>query len=231
MRGVIEELREHPGFRDILTKWANRLDIPGEVRAEIEDYLSHDEDDDIPAINWNEIEDDVDLKTWNRLNTNVWWPEKVAISKDIPTWEPFPDAEKLLTRRVFTGLTALDTYQARIGASMVSNYALTTHEKPVMNQIAYMEDVHARSYSSIFSTLCSSAEIKEAYRWSRENEFLKIKKAIIRRAYYSGDGLKVRIASVMLESFLFYSGFYLPLYYSSEGRLTNTGDIIKLIIR
>src|SRR5699024_1475484 len=40
-----------------------------------------------------------------------------------------------------------------------------------------------------------------------------------------------KIASVMLESFLFYSGFFLPLYYSSRGKLTNTADIIRLIIR
>ena len=34
-----------------------------------------------------------------------------------------------------------------------------------------------------------------------------------------------------LESFLFYSGFYLPMYFSSHAKLTNTADIIRLIIR
>ena len=38
-------------------------------------------------------------------------------------------------------------------------------------------------------------------------------------------------ASVVLESFLFYSGFYAPLRLASEGRLTNTADIIRLIMR
>ena len=32
-------------------------------------------------------------------------------------------------------------------------------------------------------------------------------------------------------SFLFYSGFYLPMYWSSHAKLTNTADIIRLIIR
>ena len=40
-----------------------------------------------------------------------------------------------------------------------------------------------------------------------------------------------KIASVFLESFLFYSGFYLPMYWSSRAKLTNTADLIRLIIR
>jgi ribonucleoside-diphosphate reductase beta chain len=36
---------------------------------------------------------------------------------------------------------------------------------------------------------------------------------------------------VFLESFLFYSGFYLPMYWSSRAKLTNTADLIRLIIR
>lgn len=35
----------------------------------------------------------------------------------------------------------------------------------------------------------------------------------------------------MLESFLFYSGFYAPMYWSSHAKLTNTADLIRLIIR
>ncbi len=39
------------------------------------------------------------------------------------------------------------------------------------------------------------------------------------------------MASTLLESFLFYSGFYLPMYWSSRAKLTNTADMIRLIIR
>ena len=45
------------------------------------------------------------------------------------------------------------------------------------------------------------------------------------------EPLKKKIASVFLESFLFYSGFWLPMYFSSRGKLTNTADLIRLIIR
>jgi len=91
--------------------------------------------------------------------------------------------------------------------------------------------VHAKSYSSIFSTLCSTPEIDEAFRWSEENPNLQ-RKAEIVMEYYKGDSpLKRKVASTLLESFLFYSGFYLPMYWSSRAKLTNTADLIRLIIR
>ena len=49
--------------------------------------------------------------------------------------------------------------------------------------------------------------------------------------YATGDHERMMIASVMLESFLFYSGFYLPLRMASLGKITNSADIIRLIIR
>jgi ribonucleoside-diphosphate reductase beta chain len=94
-----------------------------------------------------------------------------------------------------------------------------------------MESVHAKSYSSIFSTLCSTKEIDEAFRWSRENKHLQEKKNLILNNYTNIDPHKKKIASTLLESFLFYSGFYLPLYWSSRTKLTNTADLIRLIIR
>lgn len=90
--------------------------------------------------------------------------------------------------------------------------------------------VHAKSYSSIFSTLSSTKEIDAAFRWSRENDVLQKKAKLVKGIYEGGDPIKKKLASVFLESFMFYSGFYLPLYFSSEGRLTNTADIIRLII-
>ena len=50
--------------------------------------------------------------------------------------------------------------------------------------------------------------------------------------YYKGDEpLKRKVASTLLESFLFYSGFYLPMYWTQPAKLTNTADMIRLIIR
>jgi ribonucleoside-diphosphate reductase beta chain len=187
--------------------------------------------DHVQAINWNRIQDDKDLEVWNRLVNNFWLPEKVPLSNDIQSWNTLTHDEQQLTMRVFTGLTLLDTIQGTVGAVSLIPDAVTPHEEAVYTNIAFMESVHAKSYSSIFSTLCSTEEIDDAFRWSVENPNLQ-KKAQIVMDYYRGDEpLKRKVASTLLESFLFYSGFYLPMYWSSHAKLTNTADLIRLIIR
>jgi len=182
-------------------------------------------------VNWNRIEDSVDLDVWNRLTQNFWLPEKVPISNDIQSWETLRPHEKKLTLHVFTGLTMLDTIQGTVGSMSLMPDARTQHEEAVITNIAFMESVHAKSYSSVFSTLVPTAEIDEAFRWAEDNPYLQ-KKAEIILGYYKGDDpLKRKVASTLLESFLFYSGFYLPMYWSSRAKLTNTADLIRLIIR
>jgi len=185
----------------------------------------------IQAINWNRLQDEKDLEVWNRLTSNFWLPEKVPLSNDLPAWQTLDSQQQQLTIRVFTGLTLLDTIQNVIGAPGLMPDALTPHEEAVLSNISFMEAVHARSYSSIFSTLCNTSDVDAAYRWSEENEALQNKARIILQHYRADDPLKKKIASVFLESFLFYSGFWLPMYWSSRGKLTNTADLIRLIIR
>ena len=105
-------------------------------------------------INWNKVVDSVDLDVWNRLTQNFWLPEKVPLSNDVQSWETLRPHEKKLTMHVFTGLTMLDTIQGTVGATSLIPDARTQHEEAVLTNIAFMESVHAKSYSSVFSTLC-----------------------------------------------------------------------------
>ncbi|MGW5267192.1 class 1b ribonucleoside-diphosphate reductase subunit beta [Rhodococcus sp. NPDC003994] len=199
------------------------------------------------AVNWNRVEDDKDVEIWQRLTSNFWLPEKVPISNDVQSWANLTPEEQQLTMRVFTGLTLLDTIQGTIGAVALIPDAVTPHEEAVYTNIAFMESVHAKSYSAIFSTLCSTREIDEAFRWSRENPYLQEKVRIVTSYYRGVDpgnplgipdtappwivALKRKAASTLLESFLFYSGFYLPMHWASRAKLSNTADVIRLIIR
>ncbi|MCT1654362.1 class 1b ribonucleoside-diphosphate reductase subunit beta [Brachybacterium muris] len=185
----------------------------------------------VQAINWNRIPDPKDQEVWDRLTGNFWLPEKVPLSNDIPSWGRLTEQEQTLVMRVFTGLTLLDTVQGTVGAVSLIPDAVTPHEEAVYTNIAFMESVHAKSYSQIFSTLSSTKQIDEAFRWSEFNEPLQKKARIVMDYYQGDDPEKRKVASTLLESFLFYSGFYLPMHYSSHGELTNTADIIRLIIR
>ncbi len=185
----------------------------------------------VKAINWNRVTDEKDLEVWNRLTSNFWLPEKVPLSNDVQAWGSLTGDEQRLTIRVFTGLTLLDTIQNMVGAPMLMRDAVTPHEEAVLSNVSFMEAVHARSYSSIFSTLCSMKDVDDAYAWSEDNKYLQRKSDLIMQEYKADNPLKRKIASVFLESFLFYSGFYLPMHWSSRGKLTNTADLIRLIIK
>lgn len=91
--------------------------------------------------------------------------------------------------------------------------------------------VHAKSYSSIFSTLNTKSEIEEIFEWTHTNKYLQKKAEIVNNIYKNGTALEKKVASVFLESFLFYSGFFTPLYYLGNNKLSNVAEIIKLIIR
>src|ERR1700755_2133338 len=136
--------------------------------------------DRVSAINWNRLQDDKDAEVWDRLTGNFWLPEKVPVSNDIPSWGTLTDGEKQLTMRVFTGLTLLDTIQGTVGAVSLIPDALTPHEEAVYTNIAFMESVHAKSYSSIFSTLCSTVEIAGACRGWEETPNLQRKAESVR---------------------------------------------------
>ena len=185
----------------------------------------------IKGINWNRLEDPMDLTVWDRLTSNFWLDTKIPVSNDLTSWRKLTEAEQLVVKKVFASLTLLDTLQSEVGAPTLAQYASTPHEEAVFNNIAFMESVHAKSYSTIFSTLCSTKEIDEILRWAEEDELLQKQANLIREYYRSGDLEDMKVASVFLESFLFYTGFFAPLKLASEGRLTNTADIIRLILR
>ena len=183
------------------------------------------------AINWNAIEDVIDKSTWEKLTEQFWLDTRIPLSNDLDDWRKLPQKERDLVAKVFGGLTLLDTLQSEVGVDKLKEYAVTPHEEAVYNNISMMESVHAKSYSSIFSTLNTKSEIEEIFHWVETNEFLQRKAQLVKDIYLGDDKHKKQIASVFLESFLFYSGFFAPLWYLGNNKLPNVAEIIKLIIR
>ena len=183
------------------------------------------------AINWNEIEDVIDKSTWEKLTEQFWLDTRIPLSNDLDDWRKLSDQEKDLVGKVFGGLTLLDTMQSESGVEAIRADVRTPHEEAVLNNIQFMESVHAKSYSSIFSTLNTKSEIEAIFEWTNNNEYLQKKAKIINDIYENGTALQKKVASTFLETFLFYSGFFTPLYYLGNNKLANVAEIIKLIIR
>lgn len=187
------------------------------------------------AVNWNTTTSDLARVFWNQAWKQVWFPEEIAVSKDIKQWKDFEHQDTY--KKVLGGLTLLDTIQTNIGMNEIVKYIPDFQEKAVLSVFGAFEAIHAQSYSYIFTTLCTNSEIDEVFEWVEKNSYLQYKANRIGDIYSSikeGDDeslYKALVASVMLESFLFYSGFFYPLYLGGQGTLRNASEVISLILR
>lgn len=187
------------------------------------------------AVNWNRPTSELASIFWDQQWRQIWFPNEIAVSKDVKQWKDFAHQDTF--KKVFGGLTLLDTVQTNIGMNEIARYNPDLQEKAVLTVFGAFEAIHAKSYSYIFTTLCTNTEIDEIFDWVQRNEYLQYKAARIGEVYSSireNDPVslwKAKFASVMLESFLFYSGFFYPLYLGGQGILRNSTEIISLILR
>ncbi len=187
------------------------------------------------AVNWNKPTSDLAQVFWDQQWKQIWFPEEIAVSKDVKQWQNFEQQETY--KKVFAGLTLLDTVQTNIGMNQIATHTTDLQEKAVLTVFGSFEAIHAKSYSYIFTTLCTNSEIDELFEWVKKNEFLQYKANKISDIYNrieegNSESLwKAMYASVMLESFLFYSGFFYPLYLGGQGILRNSAEVISLILR
>ena len=185
-------------------------------------------------INWNKV-DKINKLFWDQNIRQFWVDEEIPLSDDKITWNTLIPKEKELFKKILAGLTLLDSYQGNVGMTNILQYVDSSYEKSVLSYMAFMENMHAKSYSSIFSTLCTTSEINELFAWSESCQPLTNKVNPILSAYEgikeSAQLPKALVYSVFLESFLFYSGFFYPLYLAGHSKLVASNEIINLIIR
>lgn len=209
------------------------------------------------GANWNGHEDNFTQTFYEQNLSQFWRPEDISLQPDLNLWASLSEDVKLAYGRNLLVLTFLDTYQGDIGMPVVSRSIDHKYHqrKSVLNFMAAMENaVHAKSYSNIFMTYMKNEEIDDLYRWGEQNKNMQNILALIIGYYENLDRLtyrkqyadlgepvddfefdvaqwKAMVASVFLESCLFYSGFYYPLYFYGQGKLMQAGEIINLILR
>ena len=190
------------------------------------------------AVNWNTQEDMTNM-FWRQNISQMWVETEFKVSKDIASWKTLTDPEKEAFKKASAGLTGLDTHQADDGMPLIMMHTKDLRKKAVYSFMGMMEQIHAKSYSHIFTTLLPSSETNELLdKWVVEEPHLKYKSDIILSNYHKlwskdasvYDQYMARVASVFLETFLFYSGFYYPLYLAGQGRMTTSGEIIRKIL-
>lgn len=191
------------------------------------------------AVNWNRFEDSLSKTFWEQNIRQFWVDEEISISDDKNFWDSseMTNEMKDTYEKICVTLTTLDTFQAQhIGEILVPKIE-NLHNKAIMQYIGFMEQMHAKSYSTIFSTFSNTKRINELFNWAQTNENVQNKLELIEKIYRNNDeDTQIRLwkaycGSVLLESLLFYSGFFYPLYLAGQGKLVNSCEIFNLIIR
>ena len=187
------------------------------------------------AVNWNKEDDGFTQAFWEQNVKQFWLPEEISVSKDLKCWGMLSEKEKELYKKVLAGLTLLDTKQGNNGVPSMMNLTENLQRKAVLSFMGTMEEIHAKSYSSIFMTLLSNDQIDELFNWIENEPTLQRKADLILAQYENtndNESLYLSmVTSVFLESFLFYSGFFYPLYLAGQGKMVASGEIISLILR
>jgi len=194
-----------------------------------------EERDQVKAVNWNRPDDDFTMTFWNQNIMQFWTDDEIPLSDDKMAWLELSAAERDTYKKVLGGLTLLDTVQGGIGMPKILEHVDGLQRKAVLGFMGMMEQIHAKSYSSIFTTLATTEEIDGIFRWIEKNPRLQTKAELISNYYQNIHSLKdlylAMVASVFLESYLFYSGFFYPLFLAGQGKMTSSGEIIDLIVR
>lgn len=191
------------------------------------------------AVNWNEHEDDFTQMFYTQNTKQFWLPEEISVTADKNAWGDLSHAEQKAYKKVLAGLTLLDTEQGGEGMPLISLHVPGLQRKGILSFMGTMEQIHAKSYSNIFTTLASDEEIDDLFEWVHHHPQMQYKARIISEYYQKlftrqvtkYDLYMAMVASVYLESYLFYSGFFYPLYLAGQGKMTASGEIINLIIR
>lgn len=187
------------------------------------------------AVNWNKEDDGFTQAFWEQNVKQFWLPEEISVSKDLKSWSMLSEKEKELYKKVLAGLTLLDTKQGNNGVPSMMSLTENLQRKAVLSFMGTMEEIHAKSYSSIFMTLLSNEQIDDLFTWIENEPTLQRKADLILAQYENttdNESLYLSmVTSVFLESFLFYSGFFYPLYLAGQGKMVASGEIISLILR
>ena len=183
------------------------------------------------AINWNDMEDRVDRSAWARLNDIIWEPRHVPVREDKKEFLQLDKPVQEAVLHAFGALSFSSGLQMRNGIDQLKPDAITPEEVAVLNALQYLESIANKGYSYVLYELSDAEEVKKTLAWADNNPYLQKKIHLLNEIYQSGDALQKKAANVILETALYHSGFYAPLYLFGEGKMIRTAEILKLALR
>ncbi|MFV0287846.1 MAG: ribonucleotide-diphosphate reductase subunit beta [Mycoplasmatales bacterium] len=182
------------------------------------------------AINWNVIEDELDNSMWERATSLFWLDTRIPIKNDLPEWKELTTKQQKVFNKVVTAMATLSTFQSRNGYEVIRTGKRTQQEIAIYNNIQFIESVHTKAFNSMLMAFNTYEEVEELLKQADTNLLLQERLQRIEEVYLTGTPLQKKIANLLVEGVLPYSGMLMFLNFWGQKRFLNIAEMIKLIL-
>lgn len=183
-------------------------------------------------FDWKSDKQVVDNSAWSRLNDIIYEARRIPVHKDKQDFLTLSDSQQQTLLHCFASLSVTSGLQMKTGVAAAKQVATTPKEIAVFNALQYLESINNRTYSYLIEELTSSnTERDAAFKWIETNPYLQQKNYYLNNVYQTGDSLQILAVTVLLNSGLYHSAFFAPLYLFGDGHLPKVAEAIKYALR
>ncbi|AUJ30780.1 MAG: ribonucleotide-diphosphate reductase subunit beta [Liquorilactobacillus hordei] len=180
------------------------------------------------AINWDEIEDNFDKYAWEQLTSNFWLDIRIPVTNDKESWERLLTTEKQQMSQLLASASLLACLQSEFGTPMLRGDKRTQQEEAVLNTVTFMKSVHAKSCTTVFRTLLTVQQSKEAFHFADYEPNLQKETEQLIAVFQSGTALQKKAVFILTEIGLSVGKYY-PIL--KRANLANLEQLVFNILR
>lgn len=183
------------------------------------------------AINWNEIEDELDNATWERTTSLFWLDTRIPVNEDRLKWEQLSDVEKQQLNKALVVLANLSTYQSIEAGEVIRNSERSQQEIAIFNNIQFTEMVNTKAYNRVLLAFNQDSErLENLFNWVDRNNVLTHRLAVVDEIYHSTNAMQKRFMVLCVEGIMVYNQLAYLLHLWTDKGFTNIGEVLKMVI-
>lgn len=183
------------------------------------------------AINWNDIEDELDNAVWEKLTSLFWLDTRIHIEEDKEQWESLSNVEQEQLNRLLVLLTNLATYQSMEAGEIIRQSECSQQEIAIINNLQFTEMVNTKAYNRILQVFNDNKNLQEWFDWVDNDEQVLNYLQEIDTIYQSTAATRKRFMSLCVEGLMNIAYLSYPIQLSIEKSFINMGQMLDMVIQ
>ena len=183
------------------------------------------------AINWNDIEDELDNAVWEKLTSLFWLDTRIHIEEDKEQWESLSNVEQEQLNRLLVLLTNLATYQSMEAGEIIRQSKRSQQEIAIINNLQFTEMVNTKAYNRILQVFNDNKNLQEWFDWVDNDEQVLNYLQEIDTIYQSTAATRKRFMSLCVEGLMNIAYLSYPIQLSIEKSFINMGQMLDMVIQ